>query len=182
MEMFSDHPTHPVRNSVPPKPWGEIGIPQLFNRRDNDSAWKREAKTMKWIWLTLLGVAAPLFILLAIGLTLYRPGLPIAAQKSLDMYMAQHGSGAEPLRVQATGRAAHPSALGAELSNARFGDTYYFGVAGRPAPFPPTEAWCATLAGAGEPYTVLVAQHEDLHVGAWFVHEVDAQAAATVCR
>jgi hypothetical protein len=137
-------------------------------------------KNMKWVWLTFLGVAAPLLILLAVGFSLYRPGLPAGAQKSLDMYRAQRTSVAVP--VQAIIRAAHPSRLNAVLSNARFGDDYYFSDAGRPAPFPPTEAWCVTLAGADKPYTVIVAQHEDLHVGTWFVHEVEAQTAAAVCR
>lgn len=137
---------------------------------------------MKWIWLTLLGVAVPLIILLAVGAALYRPGLPVAAQKSLNAYLAQHAGAAEPLRVQAASRAAHPSTLSAERSNARFGDAYYFSDGGRPIPFPPTEAWCVTLAGAGGPNTVIVAQHEDLYVGSWLVHEVAAQTAAAVCQ
>jgi hypothetical protein len=137
---------------------------------------------MKWIWLTLLGVAAPLLILLAVGWALYRPGLPAGAQKSLAAYLAQQGGAAQTPQVQAVARAAHPRALVAGRSSARFGDDYYFGEANRPPPFPPTEAWCVTLTAAGEPYTVLAAQHEDMHVGAWFVHEVDAQTAAAVCR
>lgn len=138
---------------------------------------------MKWTWFTLLGIVAPLFILLAIGFTLYQPGLPVAAQKSLDAYLAERSSATQSLRAGAAARAAHPSAFTAALSSASFGDNYYFNVNGRPAPFPPTDLWCITLsAGAIERYTVLVAQHEDMHVAAWLVHEVTAQAAAAICR
>ena len=145
---------------------------------------------MKWVWLTLLGVLGPLLVAAAVGLALARPGLPIAAQKAMDAYLAQQEAvqGGAALRVEAAQRAAHPQAFVSALSRASYGGSYYFADGGRPVPFPPTEAWCVTLAGAGEPgaastaHTVFVAQHEDIYVGTWLVHEPrSAEAVAAVC-
>lgn len=138
---------------------------------------------MKWVWLVLLGVLVPLLMLAAVGVTLYRPGLPIAAQTVLNDYLAENGSGAQPLHVQAAERAPHRQEFMGAMIGRSFGGDYYFNEAGRPAPFPTTELWCITLAGAGEPRTVFVAQHEDMYVGTWLVHEpASAQAVTAVCN
>lgn len=134
---------------------------------------------MKWIWLTLLGVAAPLLLALAIGLALARPGLPIAAQNALDDYLAQQNGA---LHLETAQPAAHPQALVSALSRASYGGSYYFADGGRPVPYPPTEVWCVTLAGAGEQRTLFVAQHEDMYVGTWLVHEPRAAAVTAVCE
>lgn len=137
---------------------------------------------MKWFWPLLLGLAAPLLVLLAAGVILHQPGLPQPAQKSLDAWLAQQSNTGPAPSVQMVRRAAHPSAFTRNLSAARFGDAYYFDDESRPAPFPPTDLWCVTLR-AGQPYTVLVAQHEDMHVAGWFVHKLHSPADATaICN
>ena len=140
---------------------------------------------MKWVWLVFLGVLLPALILFSAGRILYRPGPPIAAQNALNDYIAQHSSAVQPLRVQSSVRAAHTQVFSAALSKASFGNGNYFSYfsdEGRRPPFPPTELWCVTLAGATAQTTVLVAQHEDMHVGAWLVHEpVDEAAVAALC-
>lgn len=138
---------------------------------------------MKWLWLMVLGVLLPLLVLGVFGAQLYHPGLPIAAQENLDRYLSEQFPRAETVRVQEIKRAAHPQALTAEASKARYGDEYYFGSNGRPPPFPPTEAWCVTLApSSSKPFVVVVAQHEDMYVGAWFVHEPAGGAVEAICR
>lgn len=137
---------------------------------------------MKWIWLTILGVLVPLVILTVAGVALYRPGLSVAAQSVLDEYLAEGGGNGQTLSVQA-GRAAHRQTFTDAMISDSFGGDYYFNEAGRRLPFPPTELWCVTLAGAGEPRTIFVAQHEDMYVGVWLVHEpASPQAVAAVCN
>lgn len=138
---------------------------------------------MKWIWLCILGLAVPLLILGGAVLALQRPGLPLAAQQSLDDYLAQPGVGGSEVVVQSVARAARPTAFTAQQSTARFGDAYYFDPsgAGRPLPYPPTDLWCVTFRPGGEAATVLVALHEDLYTGSWFVHEVPPATAAVQC-
>ena len=137
---------------------------------------------MKWVWLALLGVVVPLLMLAAVGVTLYRPGLPIAAQPVLNDYLAENSSRAQPLHVLAAQRASHRQTFTDAMTGKSFGGGYYFNDAGRRAQFPPAELWCVTLAGAGAPRTVFVAQHEDMYVGTWLVHEPrSADAVAAVC-
>ena len=138
---------------------------------------------MKWVWLALLGVVVPLLMLAAVGVTLYRPGLPIAAQPALNDYLAENSSRTQPLHVLAAERAAHRQALTGAMTGRSFGGDYYFSDISRPVPFPPAELWCVTLTGGGKPRTVFVAQHEDMYVGTWLVHEpASAQAVAAVCN
>ena len=140
---------------------------------------------MKWVWLALLGVLGPLLLAAAIGLALARPGLPIAAQNALDDYLAQRepAQGSAALRAETAQPAAHPQALVAALIGASYGGSYYFADGGRPVPYPPVEVWCVTLAGANDSRTVFVAQHEDMYVGTWLVHEPrSADAVVAVCE
>lgn len=140
---------------------------------------------MKWVWLALLGVLGPLLVAAAIGLALGRPGLPVAAQNALDAYLAQQEpvSGGAALHVQTAQRAVHPQALVPALIRRSYGGSYYFADGGRPVPFPPVEVWCVTLAGVDTARTVFVAQHEDMYVGTWIVHEPrTANALAAVCE
>ena len=139
---------------------------------------------MKWVWLALLGVLGPLLLAAAVGLALARPGLPIAAQNAMDAYLAQQQpvQDSASLRVETAQPAAQPRALAAALIGASYGGSYYFADGGRPLPFPPAEVWCVTLAGAGDSRTLFVAQHEDMYVGTWLVHEPrSAEAVAAVC-
>lgn len=133
---------------------------------------------MKWIWLVVLGLLVPLVILAVAGFALYQPGLSVAAQSVLDDYLAESNG-----EVQTAARAAHRQAFTEGMISGSFGGNYYFNEAGRRAPFPPTELWCVTLAGAGEPRTIFVAQHEDMYVGTWLVHEpASPQAVAAICN
>ena len=69
------------------------------------------------------------------------------------------------------------------MSGVTSGSNWYFGTtygttgvpgnpASRPAPFPVSDLWCAILTNGGsQPRTVLLAEHEDMYVAAWVMHE-----------
>jgi hypothetical protein len=151
---------------------------------------------MKYIWLALAALVTPVILLVVAAWLLYRPGPPIAAQELLAGYVALHN------RTTGQGDSVHslvhslrPGAFTPALSHVTYGDGGYFGTtyevngapgdpASRPAPFPPADLWCVTLAApSGRPHTVLLAQHEDLYIGAWIIHEPTAESAAQAfCR
>jgi hypothetical protein len=72
------------------------------------------------------------------------------------------------------------------MSRSAYGEGYAFaahGGGGRPAPFPVNEIWCVTIGAGARAHTVLLAQHEDMYVAEWLVHEPRTEAQAqTVCR
>lgn len=151
---------------------------------------------MKYIWPALATLLTPVILLLAAAWLLYRPGPPPGAQELLAGYVGLHNrASGQPEAVLSLVRSARPGALTPELSHISYSDSGYFGAtyfvsgspgdpASRPAPFPPTDLWCATLAAPdGAVHTVLLAQHEDLYVGTWLVHEPTSEAAAqSLCR
>ncbi len=151
---------------------------------------------MKYIWLALATLLAPIILLVAAAWLLYKPGPPIAAQELLEGYVALHNRTASKSEsVQMLVHSGRPRAFTPALSRSTYGNSWYFGTtytvdgslgdpASRPAPFPPTDLWCVTLAAPNNPpRTVLLAQHEDLYVGAWIVHEPTSEpAAAALCR
>jgi hypothetical protein len=152
---------------------------------------------MKYIWLMLATLLTPVILLLAAAWLLYQPGPPPVAQELLAGYLSLHNrTRRQPEAVQSLVRSLRPGAFAPELSHITYSDSGYFGAtyfvsgspgdpASRPAPFPPTDLWCATLAAApdGDAHTVLLALHDDLYVGAWIVHEPTAEAAAqSLCR
>lgn len=150
---------------------------------------------MKLTWLALAALLAPSFLLVALNYLLYRPGLPPAAQASLNAYLSVHNRTANPPEsVLSVLHASQPGAFAPAMSRASYGDNFYFGTTygtrgvegsptNRPAPFPVNDLWCATVGGGRTPRTVLLAQHEDLYVAAWVVHEpASAAVAGELCR
>ena len=151
---------------------------------------------MKYLWLALAALLTPVILLVAAAWLLYRPGPPIAAQELLAGYVVLHNrTKSEVESVQSLVRSPRPGAFTPTLSHVTYGDGVYFGTtytvnatpgdpASRPAPFPPVDLWCVTLAAPnGQPRTILLAQHEDLYIGAWILHEPTSESAAqALCR
>lgn len=151
---------------------------------------------MKYIWLALATLLTPVILLVAAAWLLYRPGPPIAGQELLAGYVAMHNrTTGQSESVQSLVHSRRPGAFAPALSHITYGDGMYFGTtyttsgspgdpASRPAPFPPVDIWCVTLAAPNsQPRTILLAQHEDLYIGAWIVHEPTSESAAqALCR
>ena len=114
---------------------------------------------MKYIWLALATLLTPVILLVAAAWLLYQPGPPIAAQELLAGYRGRCTT-ARPASPNPSSRlCAHvrPGAFSPALSHITYGDSVYFGTtytvngspgdpASRPAPFPPVDLWCVTLA------------------------------------
>ena len=151
---------------------------------------------MKYIWLALVTLLTPIIILVAAAWLLYKPGPPIAAQELLGGYVTLHNrTTSESESVQSLVHSARPGAFTPALSHITYGDGVYFGTTytvngslsdpvSRPFPFPPVDLWCVTLAAPnGQPRTIFLAQHEDLYIGAWIIHEPTSEfAAQAFCR
>lgn len=151
---------------------------------------------MKYIWLAVAALLTPFILLVATAWLLYRPGPPIAAQELLGDYVASHNRNTgQAESVQSLVRSSRPGAFTPVMSHITYGDGVYFGTTyaangspgvpgSRPAPFPPVDLWCVTLAPPnGPPRTVLLALHEDLYVGAYILHEPTSESAAeALCR
>lgn len=151
---------------------------------------------MKYIWFALATLLTPVILLVAAAWLLYKPGPPIAAQELLGGYLALHDrTVGQSASVQSLVHSPRPGAFTPSLSRLTYGSSWYFGTtytvdgspgdpASRPAPFPPIDLWCVTLAIPNSPpRTALLAQHEDLYVGAWIIHEPTSESAAqALCR
>jgi hypothetical protein len=148
---------------------------------------------MKYIWLAAL--LTPVVVLAAITYLLYRPGPPPAAQAVLARSLSAHNRTTnQPQFIQSFHHSLQPGAFTAEMSRASYGDSWYFGTTytadgtagdptSRPLPFPAGDLWCATVAGGSTPHTLLLAQHEDMYVASWVVHQPVSEAAvAGLCR
>ena len=146
---------------------------------------------MKYIWLALATLLTPIILLVATAWLLYKPGPPIAAQELLASYVTLHNrTTGESESVQSLVRSVRPGAFTPALSHITYDDGVYFGAtytvsgslsdpASRPAPFPPVDLWCVTLAAPNDqPRTILLAQHEDLYIGGWIIHEPTSESAA----
>jgi hypothetical protein len=151
---------------------------------------------MKYIWLALATLLTPIILVVAAAWLLYKPGPPIAGQELLAAYVTLHNrTTGESESVQSLVHSVRPGAFTPALSHVTYGDGKYFGTtyavsgsqgdpASRPAPFPPIDVWCITLAAPNrQAHTILLAQHEDLYIGAWIIHEPTSESAAqALCR
>ena len=151
---------------------------------------------MKYIWLALATLLTPIILLVAAAWLLYKPGPPIAAQEILGDYVAlRNRTTDQPESVQSLVHSPRPGTFTPALSRFTYGSSWYFGTtyavdgspsdpASRPAPFPPIDLWCVTLAATNNPPRILLlAQHEDLYVSTWIIHEPTSESAAqALCR
>jgi hypothetical protein len=168
---------------------------QGSNGKNGAIMWARRF-AVKYIWLALVTVLTPVILLLVAAYLLYRRGPPSAAGEVLAGYVSIHDrTTSESVSVQSLLHSPRPGAFTPEMSSVTYGSSWYFGTtydtqgnpgdpASRPVPYPVTDLWCATLRSPnGQPRTVLLAQHEDLYVAAWVVHEPASEAAARdLCR
>lgn len=163
---------------------------------------------MRRITLIAAAVLIPLVVLAAIALANYKPGLPAEAVTALNYYaqwrtgrdslaiqQAVHARRPQHLTIDVNtisigagdyfARADVPEATaaitGALAATVTSNLRLPMGAgADRALPYPPADLWCVTLQPTGNtaPRVLLVAEHQDMYVSRWVVHELPKAASA----
>lgn len=147
----------------------------------------------------------PAAAVVAIALSAYRPGPPGRVELAVYSYLTSLARRGDT--VQQIAHASRPWSFTPQMSRVTFGSRVYYETTYddqasggwnlpatatpwpnempskskglRPLPFPPVDLWCVALRRADltSPIVVFVAQHQDMYVAEWVLHEPPSENA-----
>jgi hypothetical protein len=153
---------------------------------------------MNRVLLLIVLIIAVTVVLIVVGLAGRSSAPPDPVSAGAERYALLLSSQSDHyITVRRIVRAADPAAMRSQMSDLTYSDNLFFRSSyplvaslqpgGRGIPYPPEEAWCASLAADDQTDAtiVVIARHMDLYNSEWILHTlVDpaATAAAIGCK
>ena len=147
---------------------------------------------MNRVWLLTVLIIAVGGLCIVVAVAGRDSGPPEQVRTAAEAYAQLLNSHVDQyVTVRSFVRAARPQAMRAEMSDLTYSGSLFFRSSyplaasrqpgGRSIPYPPQEAWCASMAAVDESgrTVVVVARHSDLYNSDWIVHTLVDPAAAS---